>query len=68
MRKRKLYVSEFVTRNKFNEDIYIIKYNNNEVKYDSRDDVVKYLSRTELWNKQVKTWFKAREFIIVEIY
>lgn len=67
MRKRKLYLSEFITRNKFNEDIYIIKYNDNEIKYDSRDEVIKYLGKTELWDKQIKTWFKVREFIIVEI-
>lgn len=66
-RKRKLYLSEFITRNKYNQDIYIINYNNNSVKYDCRDDAIKILSSTELWNKEIKEWFKAREFIIVKL-
>lgn len=67
-RSRKLYLSEFITRNKYEEDIYIIKYNNNSVKYESRNDVIKYLHDTELWKKQIKTWFIAQRFIIIELY
>lgn len=67
-RQRTLYLSELITRNKYNEDIYVIKYNDNAVKYYCRDDVIKNLSNTELWNKQVLKWFVAKHIIIVEVY
>lgn len=66
-RERKLYISELISRNKYNEDKYIIKYNDNSVKYDTRDEAIQILSKTELWNKQVKYWFKAREYIVIQL-
>lgn len=66
-RTRKLYISELISRNKYNEDKYIVKYNDNSVKYNTRDEAIEILSKTELWNKQVKYWFKAREYIVIQL-